>query len=845
MKIVSNRFAILCAAFGLASFLNLSAQARVYSDASSDLFDNGLANLDILSVEVTNDSSNITITVTTRGYADWTKYLIGIRTAAASSSSTTGNAWSRPASYAEGINFQIAAWVDGATPTAQYIAYTSGAWNWGVATTATMDLTQTAANKVSWTVSLASLGLALGDIVKFDVGTSGGDGNGFIDALSTSNLTTTGWGVASTGGALLTYTTIDPNADGDLDNDNLQDNWEVTYFSNVTAQDGSGDPDSDTLTNEQEEMAGTDPTKADTDGDGWADGSDTAPLVADNVTQNITFKVDMSVQIFKGAFLAGTDMIYVVGDFGLGNIWNTTANLLTDLDSDGVYEGTVAVTSAGLANLGFKYLIGGKTPESVGYENITGNRTLVAAPAGTTPADRTLMSVPFANATATRLVTFQVDMTVAELSGVFDPANDSVEAIGSFTGSGWGAGLPLSDTDQDKIYTLTLYADGADGTETNYKFRIKKGTTTNYTWESDPNRTFNLGVAYSVGGSNTPQVLSVDYFNRVGQSRSITFSVDMSIQQAQNKFDADTGTVEIRGIGSFDASNAKSLARVGGTYVYSGTYTVPGDVGTTFAYKFFSSAVTESGFEIINPSDLYANRVLTFEASGSPMVLETAYFSNQSVVPPSALSYTPSSASGTVGTAITSLNPLVTGTVTSYSVSPALPLGLSLDISSGVISGTPSAVASSADYTVTATNGTGSTTATVTIEVAAAPVGSTFAGAYPGVSMTDVAPNGLTYLANYAFGGNETTPATLPVQDANDPTKLRLVVVFRTDDSTLPLNALGGETTADLAGGWSASGVSVENSTDLSPVPAGTVRKVVSVDRGSDPKKFLRATVTK
>jgi hypothetical protein len=86
---------------------------------------------------------------------------------------------------------------------------------------------------------------------------------------------------------------------------------------------------------------------------------------------------------------------------------------LTDLDSDGVYEGTVAVTSAGLANLGFKYLIGGKTPESVGYENITGNRTLVAAPAGTPPADRTLMTVPFANATATRLVTFQVDMTVA------------------------------------------------------------------------------------------------------------------------------------------------------------------------------------------------------------------------------------------------------------------------------------------------------------------------------------------------------------------------------------------------------------------------------------------------
>jgi hypothetical protein len=226
-------------------------------------------------------------------------------------------------------------------------------------------------------------------------------------------------------------------------------------------------------------------------------------------------------------------------------------------------------------------------------------------------------------------------------------------------------------------------------------------------------------------------------------------------------------------------------------------------------------------------------------------VLNSASLTRVGDLPPSALSYTPALASGTVGTPISSLTPTVTGTVTSYSVSPALlPAGLSISPSTGVISGTPTAVSALDTYTVTAANGTGTTTATVMIEVSA-PAGSTFAGAYPGANMTDVAPNGLTYLANYAFGGDATTQPTLPVQDTSDPTKLRLVVVFRTDDSTLPLNALGGETTADLAGGWSASGVSVENSTDLSPTPANTVRKVISVDRGSDPKKFLRATVTK
>ncbi|MEO7100541.1 MAG: autotransporter-associated beta strand repeat-containing protein [Luteolibacter sp.] len=56
----------------------------------------------------------------------------------------------------------------------------------------------------------------------------------------------------------------------DLDGDGLLDTWEVSYFGNITAQNGSGDPDGDGLTNEQEETNGTDPT-SDEDGllDAW------------------------------------------------------------------------------------------------------------------------------------------------------------------------------------------------------------------------------------------------------------------------------------------------------------------------------------------------------------------------------------------------------------------------------------------------------------------------------------------------------------------------------------------------------------------------------------------------
>lgn len=83
---------------------------------------------------------------------------------------------------------------------------------------------------------------------------------------------------------------------------------------------------------------------------------------------------------------------------------------------------------------------------------------------------------------------------------------------------------------------------------------------------------------------------------------------------------------------------------------------------------------------------------------------------------PSALTYT-SPATATVGTAMTALNPTVTGTATTWSVAPALPAGISLNTSTGVITGTPTAVAAQAAYTITAANATGSTTFSLSLKV--------------------------------------------------------------------------------------------------------------------------------
>src|ERR1700722_12766413 len=84
--------------------------------------------------------------------------------------------------------------------------------------------------------------------------------------------------------------------------------------------------------------------------------------------------------------------------------------------------------------------------------------------------------------------------------------------------------------------------------------------------------------------------------------------------------------------------------------------------------------------------------------------------------PPSALSYSAPPAF-VVMQPIAPLQPTVTGAVSSFSVNPALPAGLSISAATGTISGTPTAVAAQAIYTVTASNPSGTTTTQVSIAV--------------------------------------------------------------------------------------------------------------------------------
>jgi hypothetical protein len=98
------------------------------------------------------------------------------------------------------------------------------------------------------------------------------------------------------------------------------------------------------------------------------------------------------------------------------------------------------------------------------------------------------------------------------------------------------------------------------------------------------------------------------------------------------------------------------------------------------------------------------------------------------IAAPANLTYLANPVTYTVGTPIASNTPTSGGGApTGYSVIPALPAGLALNPTTGAITGTPTVVTAAANYTLTASNGTGSTTASLNITVrVAAPASITY-----------------------------------------------------------------------------------------------------------------------
>lgn len=220
---------------------------------------------------------------------------------------------------------------------------------------------------------------------------------------------------------------------------------------------------------------------------------DTLPAIRD-----VTFRVNLGIQIALGNFDPGSDFAQVAGDF---NGWSTTASELFPTVADtNVYEGTFAVAGDAGGTVNYKFMmatfaLGDK------WEDDIPNRQLVLAATNQELATvwfDNLDSVPVTNA-----VTFQVNMAAQMALGNFVDGVNAVAVAGSF--NNWNAvdfGLTNS-LGNPTVYQGTTNVVGGAGSPLSFQYVLD-----GVDWETAVgNRIFNLAT--------NSQTLATVFWNNV------------------------------------------------------------------------------------------------------------------------------------------------------------------------------------------------------------------------------------------------------------------------------------------------------------------------------------------
>jgi hypothetical protein len=210
-----TRIALSVAASALLAGVALQAHAApgvtTFNDAINDIdpgISTGSGTLDLVKMEVSNTDSDVMFKLTVNGNigsTDWGKFMIGIANNKGYGTSSS-DGWGRPITMSAngGMTNWIGSWVDGGGGAENRSNQTS----WGL-TGATYNgnfggfsLSAGAQSTITYTVSIASLGMSIGDTFSFDAYSSGGgDGDSAVDALANPNVAISSWGQAYDSGA--------------------------------------------------------------------------------------------------------------------------------------------------------------------------------------------------------------------------------------------------------------------------------------------------------------------------------------------------------------------------------------------------------------------------------------------------------------------------------------------------------------------------------------------------------------------------------------------------------------------------------------------------------------------
>lgn len=377
----------------------------------------------------------------------------------------------------------------------------------------------------------------------------------------------------------------------------------------------------------------------------------------EQVTNNVTFQVDVSQQIQLGNFVPGTSSVEVRGDF---NSWTGGASPLTNnldivrtnqygLKTTNVWQGTFPVAGSPWSAQDFKYVIQPGTvwesPSSVNSDS-GGNRFWSSSQG----SDVTLPLVDFGDAPFAPLseLTFAVDMTVVVLTDT-NYNSASVTVWGDF--NGWSGPVALTNNPTDvntNIYRSPDITSGV-GSTVNYQFRyteLSSGATVydhlNGANGGNGNRVFQVP---NVTSTNVPPV----YFNDaelddyLTQPTPVLFSIDMNgaVGTDSHVFNPGADAVYINGqfanwyawasgLTPAPAPPGYQMIQEGSTTIYTNTIVIPAGIQVDVFYKYGMDANMLNGGPSDDEAGFGLNHFRVVRATAfNPYVMPTDKFGNQ------------------------------------------------------------------------------------------------------------------------------------------------------------------------------------------------------------------------
>ncbi|WP_428236728.1 T9SS type A sorting domain-containing protein [Gracilimonas sp.] len=248
----------------------------------------------------------------------------------------------------------------------------------------------------------------------------------------------------------------------------------------------------------------------------------------------ITFQADMNDIIDSAAFVPGEDFVTIPGSM---NGWDTAADTLTDSDEDGIYTKALILSPGEYA---FKYHIYSNSGRiNGGYEGRNDNRTFTVSMDSTLGAEMPEFDYDdLNNATFGEVeLFFQVDMSIQELNGNFDPQTESVSVTGAFEAD-WSAGeYNLTESQTEGIYegSVTFSTDKPIPSTYAYKFTIVNDDES-VTWESGDNKMITVTeeglfegryLAQNAPDGNIPYFDGITPNDVFSEDTDVVFEVDL------------------------------------------------------------------------------------------------------------------------------------------------------------------------------------------------------------------------------------------------------------------------------------------------------------------------------